>query len=896
MKKNTYYKWLAVLLCIMIIWPQVFKSGITTADAASTGTVTATSLNIRTGPATTYERVQVNGNYTSLKKGDKVTIVSEKSGWYKISFSVNGKKTEGYVMADYIKKASVTPTPTAKPTVKPTATPTVNPKPTSSANSSQADFNVPGTVNATSLNVRKTPATTGTRLGALKNKQKVTILNEVFAGGQKWYRISFTLNKKTQTGYVLSDYIKLTISSHIMGYVNSTASMKVQTVAGSKSAYVKTKAGKVISLPNKRAVKITKEVTDNKGVKWFGVSFTISGVKYNGYLPANKVLIKKVAVTKTPTKAPTVTVTPSITPSTTPKASPTPTVSLAPSATPTATVQATPTVTPAGYVREVNQNTEATIQYASKINVYSEVVNSSAILIDTSYNPILLSMDEKVIVSKTVRSNPDAWYYVTFKKGSNTISGYVQAQYVVFGTGGFEDTTTVAVLPTTSVTPVPTGSVTASPTPIGNMNDAQFEAYLTSQAFPESYKPYLRSLHRQYPAWIFEAYQTGLDWNTVIAKQNVLGKNLISNGKSIEWKALDTGAYSWTTDSFIPFDGSTWVTASKEALEYYIDPRNFLTEKSIFQFEMLTYKAQYQNGTGVESILYNTPLYNKSFTYKDDTGKSTTTSYSQTFVDAAAYSGVSPYHLATRVKQEVVTGTSTLSSSVSGTVAGLEGLYNFYNIGAYHSTAAGGAIANALKYAKNGTTSADLNTLYRIPWDNPYDSIVGGAYIIGSNYIKRGQDTIYTQKFNVTPVSTHTHQYMANIEAPNAEGAKTYAAYTGMTNVPIVFSIPVYSNMPAVPAPLPVKKYNPNNWLKTLTIDGYSLTPTFDLSKEQFYSLIVENAVSSINLKATAVSAKATVSGTGTIPLQVGNNTVTIVVTAENGDVRQYQINVVREN
>jgi hypothetical protein len=227
-------------------------------------------------------------------------------------------------------------------------------------------------------------------------------------------------------------------------------------------------------------------------------------------------------------------------------------------------------------------------------------------------------------------------------------------------------------------------------------------------------------------------------------------------------------------------------------------------------------------------------------------------------------------------------------------VTGLEGLYNFYNIGAYHSNKPGGAVANGLKYAKNGTTDSALNALFRIPWDSPYDSIVGGAYSIGKNYIKRGQNTIYLQKFNMTTTSTYSHQYMANVEAPYAEAKKTLAAYSGMMNVPIVFSIPVYYNMPGVASPIPTPALNPNNWLKTLEVDGYSLTPTFEFSLNQPYSIIVDCNVEAIDISATAVSKKATIIGTGNYHLQLGNNQIIITVVAEDGNMREYLINVIR--
>ncbi|MGB8452981.1 MAG: SH3 domain-containing protein [Anaerocolumna sp.] len=770
MKKRTLYKWIVIVLCLVFICHKWITFTALKTLAATSGTVTATSLNIRSGPGTNYDKVKVNGSEAFLKKGEKMTILSEKSGWYKISFTYNGKKLEGYVMDDYVKVSNSTPT---TPTKKPTATPT----PTDTPDKTVTDFKIAGSVIATNLNVRQKPSTKSTKIASLPKSQKVTVLNETIVGSGKWYRITFKASNKSKTGYVLSDFVKLTLSSGIKAAVNSKTKVKLKTGAADSYKSVTNAKGSAITLSNKKAVTITKETTDAKGKKWFKVSFTVSSVKYSGYILGNQVLIKSTAVTATPTPTPT----------------PTPEPAVTPAISPTPSVTPTDTVTPAP-------------------------------------------------------------------------------------------------------SDLPTGTETPTPTPPDILSDDDFEAMMDSEGFPESYKPYLRDLHQMYPTWVFEAFHTGLDWDTVIQSESTLGVNLISNGKGVEWKSLEPGAYNWSTDGFIPFDGSTWVTPSKAGLEYYIDPRNFLNDKGIFQFELLTYKSEYQNVAGVEGILYNTPLYDCSYSYEDDFGENVEHTYGETFIDAALYSGVSPYHLASRAKQEVVTGTTTLSSSVSGIVSGLEGLYNFYNIGAYNSTAAGGAVANGLKYAKSGTTDQSLNDLYLIPWDNPYDSIVGGAYIIGSNYIKRGQDTTYLQKFNMTPTSTYSHQYMANIEAPNAEAKKTLTAYSIMTDIPIAFSIPVYEDMPEMASPIPEPAYNPNNWLKTLKVDGYSLTPTFDLTKDQMYSLIVESEVMEINITATTVSKKATVSGTGCIPLVEGNNEVVISVIAENGDVRDYLIDVVREN
>lgn len=51
--------------------------------------------------------------------------------------------------------------------------------------------------------------------------------------------------------------------------------------------------------------------------------------------------------------------------------------------------------------------------------------------------------------------------------------------------------------------------------------DADFEEYLDSQGFPDSYKEGLRQLHAQYPNWVFVADHNGTDWNTMVEKQNV---------------------------------------------------------------------------------------------------------------------------------------------------------------------------------------------------------------------------------------------------------------------------------------------------------------------------------------------------------------------------------------
>ena len=176
--------------------------------------------------------------------------------------------------------------------------------------------------------------------------------------------------------------------------------------------------------------------------------------------------------------------------------------------------------------------------------------------------------------------------------------------------------------------------------------------------------------------------------------------------------------------------------------------------------------------------------------------------YADLILKAAITSKVSPYHLASRIKQEV--GPFLSHSSISGTVEGYKGLYNFYNIGATSSAEPMGAIINGLKYARDGKgASQETKNKYLIPWDNKEKAITGGGIFIGSSYINVGQNTVYFQKFHVTDPKggeLFWHQYMTNVLAPYSESKSIYQGYknNGLIDSPMHFIIPIYNNMPEI--------------------------------------------------------------------------------------------------
>lgn len=314
--------------------------------------------------------------------------------------------------------------------------------------------------------------------------------------------------------------------------------------------------------------------------------------------------------------------------------------------------------------------------------------------------------------------------------------------------------------------------------------------------FPESYKPYLYELKKKHPNWQFTALYTNLDWNTCINEEYKNDKNLVPISYQDSWKCTDSDIYNVEIDA-------GWVNSSKQAIEYTMDPRNFLNEVRIFQFEKLTYDPNVNTKEGIEKILYGTEFYNKIVTYKEANGAEITTNskYSDIIWDAAVYSGVSPYHLASRIKQEV--GPFLSHNSISGTVSGFEGLYNFYNIGATSSSEYLGAIKNGLQYAKNGKGSLSNEEMQNqlLPWNTKEKAIKGGAVFIGKSYILAGQNTVFLQKFNVNDNSTNSlfwHQYMTNCLAPYSESKSIYTAYqsSGLLDSSIGFLIPIFNNMP----------------------------------------------------------------------------------------------------
>lgn len=305
------------------------------------------------------------------------------------------------------------------------------------------------------------------------------------------------------------------------------------------------------------------------------------------------------------------------------------------------------------------------------------------------------------------------------------------------------------------------------------------EQEMSDLGFPSSYWGGLCNLKSKYPSWRFTPIKTELEWTDVVSKQSACGLNYIYGSGS-------DGFYDPTCSLTSP---GGYVAPNQSAIAYYMDPRNFLSERMIFQFLYLGYDTTLASlyPSGVTNIIGNT-AFNIYHTDKN-------VNLSVLIDKVGSELGISPIFTAARITQELGSGTS-LYNLYSGAYTGEEGIYlnyyNFYNFGVSDTCV-----------AASGTTLCGLRYAYKMGWNSVEAAIKGGISQISQYYVNAGQYTSYLQKFNVVPTnasSIHNHQYMSNVAAPSSESGTTYSSYSNMgilSTTQFDFRIPVYLNMSA---------------------------------------------------------------------------------------------------
>lgn len=397
--------------------------------------------------------------------------------------------------------------------------------------------------------------------------------------------------------------------------------------------------------------------------------------------------------------------------------------------------------------------------------------------------------------------------------------------------------------------------------------DEEYKQELKNLGFPDSYIPYLTYLHSKHPNWVFKVGNTNINFAKAIDEED-----------GVCYMQTTNDNYRKSTKLA---EGKTWYFANQGVIAFYMDPRNWLTEERIFMFEKLDYESDLETlyPTLIKSIF-------GSGTLSDD-------KYTIPMFKAAKSRQISPVHIASRIRQEVGINGSDSTNGTKFTFKGkeYEGYYNFFNIGAYEETIDGvkyNSVVRGLAYA------AKLIKRDGEVWDNIETSIYEGSSLLANGYITKGQGTLYYQKFNVGPKAKYdhfTHQYQTNIQAPATEGNTSYNSYkkSKVLDQPFIFEIPVYNSMPAYVS-LP-NSGDSDNTLKSLSIEGNTLTPNFD-SDILTYETYVPSTFETININAVTNSPLATLTGNGEIKLESEETDVTIVVTSQTGENKSYIITI----
>lgn len=461
---------------------------------------------------------------------------------------------------------------------------------------------------------------------------------------------------------------------------------------------------------------------------------------------------------------------------------------------------------------------------------------------DVDGNGVFLRNKSYMEVLETVMHNGEQYYKIYLNYYSNNYVGYVKSIW------------------------------------INNCNeytlDDNYGNSLRNAGFPESYILPLQKLHAMHPSWDFQVSKTNLDWGTVVAKETETAtQNLISFTNSldiVDKSLLSTDGAAYNNGVYIQHQPG-WYTPSKQTVAFYMDPRNWLNEQTIFMFEQLSFNEPFHTEANVQSML-NGSFMQGSYLYN---GQMWT--YANTFVDVGRKTGVNSVHLASRVLQEQ--GNEGKGATINMNGGDGQTYYNHFNIKASGGTLAQ-IVANALQVAKASG------------WNNPYPSIFGGASIIAREYINVGQDTNYYQKFNtINHKNLYWHQYMQNVRALTSESRNTYNAYynKGLINNSYTFKIPVYNNMPDATS-LSISN-NADNTLSSLSVSGCNLNPSFN-SAATDYTCSVLNSVNQVTVTASKTSSYSSMTGDGVVVLNNPSTEVNIVVTAANGDKRTYKITI----
>lgn len=271
-----------------------------------------------------------------------------------------------------------------------------------------------------------------------------------------------------------------------------------------------------------------------------------------------------------------------------------------------------------------------------------------------------------------------------------------------------------------------------------------------------------------HPNWSFEPVYLNLDFDDAVEGEY----------KGKKTNLIDSSVYqgSWIRND--PYHSGNWYSPSEKAVAYFMDIRNFLNEKDIFQFQNVN--DYLEESVTIEGL-------------KGETKGTWLEKFTTDLDKACKDEDVNPYFILARLFQEQGSKSFDKTSSIAtGMKDGNKTYYNPFNIGAK----VGDDYNTALARAKDEG------------WDSMEKGIEGGIEILKKNYLDKKQNTLYMQKFDVDAsngTTLYTNQYMQNLSAAYSEARILQGMYEDENhlNLSFTFLIPLYENMSKDVSPRP---------------------------------------------------------------------------------------------
>lgn len=190
------------------------------------------------------------------------------------------------------------------------------------------------------------------------------------------------------------------------------------------------------------------------------------------------------------------------------------------------------------------------------------------------------------------------------------------------------------------------------------------------------------------------------------------------------------------------------------------------------------------------------------------------------------------------------------------------------------SSSSSATLGNTVTVTVRGNASDSVMWDLSIGYDSSKLQYIGGNAI---HYISDSfsSSATLTYKFKTIALGS-AYVKVANTEVATATG-ESASSNSGSCNINIV-------------NPAPVKPKNSDNNLKSLSVEGATLSPEFNKDTLE-YSVTLTSDTTKVKVNAEKNDSKASVSGTGEIEVKEGDNKLEIVVTAENGSRKTYVIN-----